>query len=394
MELLIKNVNVVDGLKTFYGDVYIKDGKIFEIGNINKDCKVLNGKGLFLLPSFVDLHAHFREPGYEYKEDILSGSMAAVKGGYTAVNLMGNTNPPCSYMEVVDYVLKKSERVGLLDVHQTVTITRDMLGKDIDHLNLIDERVKFISDDGKGIVNNKVMLLAMQIAKKKNITVISHAEDEEISKIDTRLSENLMIKRDIELAKFTGCSLHVAHVSTREAIEEIANSKDKGFKITCEVTPHHIFGTNSINYKVNPPLREKEDVEALIKAIKKGYVDAIATDHAPHTKEDKEKGAFGISGIEVAFSICFTKLVMEGHITLNELVNIMSENPARIMGLNKGRVEVGYDGDLVLIDVKKKYKIDPDNFLSKGKNNPFTGYEVYGKVISTIKAGKVIFRGD
>jgi len=394
MELLIKNVNVVDGLKTFYGDVYIKDGKIFEIGNINKDCKVLNGQGLFLLPSFVDLHAHFREPGHEYKEDILSGSMAAAKGGYTAVNLMGNTNPPCSYMEIVDYVLKKAEKIGLVDVHQTVTITRNMLGKDIEHLNLIDKRVKFISDDGKGIVNNKVMLLAMQIAKKKNITVISHAEDEEISKIDTRLSENLMIKRDIELAKFTGCRLHVAHVSTREAIEEIANSKDKGLKITCEVTPHHIFGTSSINYKVNPPLREKEDIEALIKAIKKGYVDAIATDHAPHTKEDKENGAFGISGIEVAFSICFTKLVMEGHITLNKLVNIMSENPARIMGLNKGRIEIGYDGDLVLVDIKKKYKIDPDNFLSKGKNNPFAGYEVYGKVISTIKAGKVIFRGD
>lgn len=394
MELLIKNVNIVDSSKAFCGDVYINNGKIEDIGILNRDCEVLDGEGLYLLPSFVDLHAHFREPGYEYKEDILSGSMAAVKGGYTAVNLMGNTNPPCSYMDIVDYVLDRARRIGLVDIHQTVTITKDMLGKDIDHLKLIDERVKFISDDGKGIVNNKVMLLAMQVAKEKGITVISHAEDEEISKIDTRLSENLMTKRDIELAKFTGCSLHIAHVSTKEAMEEIATAKDKGLKITCEVTPHHIFGTSSLNYKVNPPLREREDIEALIRAIKKGYVDAIATDHAPHTKEDKEKGAMGISGIEVAFPICFTKLVLEGHITLNRLIKIMSENPARIMGLNKGKIEVGYDGDLVLVDLKKNYKIDPSSFLSKGKNNPFDGYEVYGRVVSTIKAGKVLFRGD
>jgi len=394
MELLIKNVNIVDSSKAFCGDVYINNGKIEDIGILNKDCEVLDGEGLYLLPSFVDLHAHFREPGCEYKEDILSGSMAAVKGGYTAVNLMGNTNPPCSYMDIVDYVLDRARRIGLVDIHQTVTITKDMLGKDIDHLKLIDERVKFISDDGKGIVNNKVMLLAMQIAKEKGITVISHAEDEEISKIDTRLSENLMTKRDIELAKFTGCSLHIAHVSTKEAMEEIATAKDKGLKITCEVTPHHIFGTSGLNYKVNPPLREREDIEALIRAIKRGYVDAIATDHAPHTKEDKEKGAMGISGIEVAFPICFTKLVLEGHITLNRLIKIMSENPARIMGLNKGKIEVGYDGDLVLVDLKKNYKIDPSSFLSKGKNNPFDGYEVCGRVVSTIKAGKVLFRGD
>ncbi|CCJ33478.1 dihydroorotase [Caloramator australicus] len=394
MELLIKNVNIVDSSKAFCGDVYINNGKIEDIGILNRDCEVLDGEGLYLLPSFVDLHAHFREPGYEYKEDILSGSMAAVKGGYTAVNLMGNTNPPCSYMDIVDYVLDRARRIGLVDIHQTVTITKDMLGKDIDHLKLIDERVKFISDDGKGIVNNKVMLLAMQVAKEKGITVISHAEDEEISKIDTRLSENLMTKRDIELAKFTGCSLHIAHVSTKEAMEEIATAKDKGLKITCEVTPHHIFGTSSLNYKVNPPLREREDIEALIRAIKRGYVDAIATDHAPHTKEDKEKGAMGISGIEVAFPICFTKLVLEGHITLNRLIKIMSENPARIMGLYKGKIEVGYDGDLVLVDLKKNYKIDPSSFLSKGKNNPFDGYEVYGRVVSTIKAGKVLFRGD
>lgn len=394
MELLIKNVNIVDSSKAFCGDVYIKNGRIEDIGILNKGCEVLDGEGLYLLPSFVDLHAHFREPGYEYKEDLLSGSIAAVKGGYTAVNLMGNTNPPCSYMDIVDYVLDKAGRIGLVDVHQTVTITKDMLGSNIDHLKLIDERVKFISDDGKGIVNNKVMLLAMQIAKKKGITVISHAEDDEIFKIDTRLSENLMTKRDIELAKFTGCSLHIAHVSTKEAMEEIASSKDKGFKITCEVTPHHIFGTSSLNYKVNPPLREEEDIESLIKAIKRGYVDAIATDHAPHTKEDKERGAFGISGIEVAFPICFTKLVLEGHITLNRLVKIMSENPARMMGLNKGKIEVGYDGDLVLVDLKKRYKIDTQKFLSKGKNNPFDGYEVYGRVVSTIKAGKVLFRGD
>ncbi|KRQ86237.1 Dihydroorotase [Caloramator mitchellensis] len=393
MELLIKNVNIVDSSDVFCGDVYIKNGKIEEIGNLNRDCEILDGEGLSLLPSFVDLHAHFREPGYEYKEDLLSGSMAAVKGGYTAVNLMANTNPPCSNMGIVDYVLDRAKRIDLVDIHQTVTVTKDLLGKDIEHLNTLDERVRFISDDGKGILSNNIMLHAMLLAKKKGLTVISHAEDEEISKIDTRLSENIMTKRDIELAKFTGANLHIAHVSTKEAIEEIAVEKDKGYKITCEVAPHHLFGTSNLNYRVNPPLREKDDIESLIRAIKKGYVDAIATDHAPHTQEDKLKGAPGISGIETAFSICFTKLVAEGHITLNKLIKLMSENPAKMMLLNKGKIKEGYDGDVVLVDLKHKYKIDSSSFVSKGKNNPFDGQEVFGKVIYTIRKGRIVFKG-
>lgn len=393
MELLIKGARVVDAVQDFVGDVYISEGIISEIGkNINKNCKIISGDGLVLLPSFVDTHAHFRDPGFTYKEDILSGCMAAVKGGYTGVNLMANTKPVCSSMETVSYVLAKAKEIGIVDVHQSVSITRDFNGKDISHLDDIKYPVKIISEDGYDVENSKVMFEAMLKAQEKGLTLMSHCEDNEIAKIDSRLSENMMSWRNIELAKDTGCMFHLAHVSTKESMQYVIDAKKEHTKVTCEVTPHHIALTKEdVNYTVNPPLRNKEDVNFIINSIKEGYVDAIGTDHAPHSKEDKKKGSPGISGIETAFSLCYTKLVKEGHISLNKLSEIMSKNPAAIIGFNKGMISPGYDGDLVLVDTNKKLNIKAEELQSKGKNTPLDGMELYGDIITTIKSGKVVY---
>jgi dihydroorotase len=391
MDLLIKNARVIDWSQDFYGDVYINNGVICEIGrNLDKNCEIIDASGLILMPSFIDLHVHFREPGQTHKEDIRSGSAAAVRGGYTLLNLMANTKPVCSDMDTVNYVLGKSREVGLVDVHQVVSITNNFDGKDISHLDKLNLSVKMISEDGNDVMDTKVMLQAMTKAKESGRTVMCHSEEHSLTKIDTRLSENTMTWRNITLAKFTGCTIHMAHVSTKESLEYVIEAKKKGQKITCEVTPHHIALMDS-DYKVNPPIRNNEDVEFIIQSIKDGWVDAISTDHAPHTLEDKENGAPGISGIETAFSVCYTKLVKENGISLNKLSEVMSRNPAYIMGANKGQIKIGCDGDLVMVDIDKNYEIISKNFISKGKNTPFDGMKVWGKVVETIKGGKVVF---
>lgn len=389
-ELLIKNANIVDSSQNFKGDVYIKNGIISKVGlKLDEDCKTLDAKGLTLIPSFVDMHVHFREPGYEYKEDIKSGSRAALRGGFSAVNLMGNTNPICSTKETLDYVLEKNRQANLIDIHQTVSMTRDFDGEDITHLEEMPECVKFISDDGKGVKNNKIMLDIMNKAKERDWTIISHAEDEDLTPCCTRLSENIITSRDIELAKYTGAKLHMAHVSTIEAIEYIIDAKKKGARVTCEVAPHHIALTDSTDYRVNPPLRKQRDVDSIIDAIKKGYVDVIATDHAPHTEDDKLSGAPGLVGLETAFSVCYTSLVKSGHIDLNKLTEIMSKNPSRLMDLNSGEIKIGQVGNLVLVDLDKEEKIDTSDFASKGKNTPFKDMTFQGRVEKTIIKGEV-----
>ncbi|KMT23289.1 dihydroorotase [Clostridium cylindrosporum] len=396
MELLIKNTRIVDSNNDFKGDLYIKNGIIETMGNnLEADCETIDGEGLVLLPSFTDLHCHFRFPGLTHKEDMLSGSLAAVRGGYTAVNLMGNTNPICSTNEVLKTVLDEAEKIGLLNVHQVVSITKNFDGETLDHLDEIKYPIRFISDDGKGIDKSRVMLNAMMKAKSMGLIIMSHVEHTEIVKEDTRLSENIMTGRDVALARHTGCHLHVCHVSTKEAMEEIIRAKDRGDMVTCEVAPHHIALTSDeVEYRVNPPIRGKEDVNFLIDAIKNGYVDAIATDHAPHTFEDKESGAPGLSGIETSFSVCYTSLVSEGHISLSKLTEIMAKNPAKMMGLNSGEIKLGMNADLVLVDLNKEVTIDSSEFKSKGKNTPFDGKKYKGEVAVTIKDGKVVYRRE
>ncbi|RXI53561.1 dihydroorotase [Clostridium tetani] len=392
MELLIKNSRVVDFSQDFMGDVYIKNGVIHEIGrDLEKNCKTIDGIGKVLMPSFIDLHAHFREPGYTYKEDIESGSMAAAKGGYTYLNLMPNTNPVCSSMDIVNYVINKADEIGLIDVHQAVSITRDFDGQTINHIDELDEKVKVISEDGKDVMNSKTMIKAMEKAKEKNILVMCHCENHDVSAMDMRLAEDTMTWRNITLAQYTGCSVHISHVSTKKSMNYIIDAKRKGQNVTCEVTPHHIALEDGINYRVNPPLRKKEDRDFLIKAIREGLVDAIGTDHAPHSYEDKTKGAPGISGIETAFSVCYSYLVKKKEISLSKLSEIMSKNPSEIMNLNKGQIKIGFMGDLVLVNLEKSYKVNSDSFLSKGKNTPFEGKKLYGQVEKTIKSGKIIY---
>lgn len=398
MNLLIKNVNLIDESNNFFGDIYIENGLIKELGtSLNKECETLDGKGLVLMPAFIDTHAHFRDPGFEYKEDIESGSKAAVRGGYTTVTLMPNTKPVCSSKEVLDYVVNKGKEVGLVDLYQTVSITKNLSGEEINHLKEFEgnPNVKAITDDGKGVSDSKIMMEAMKIAKANNWIVMSHAESPEFSKVDMRLAENMMTWRDITLAKFIDCRLHMSHVSTKEAMKYIIEGKNDGVKVTCEITPHHLALNNKIsNYRVNPPIREEEDVNFLIKAIKMNYVDCIGTDHAPHSKEDKEKGAPGMIGIEQAFSICYTKLVKENHISLNKLSQLMSGNAAKLLNINKGKLQPGFLGDLVLIDLNKKRVFKEEDIVSRSKNTPFNGMEFYGDVVVTIKNGKIVYKGE
>ncbi|MDM0949223.1 dihydroorotase [Clostridium perfringens] len=398
MNLLIKNVNLIDESNNFFGDIYIEKGLIKELGTeLNKECETLDGKGLVLMPAFIDTHAHFRDPGFEYKEDIESGSKAAVRGGYTTVTLMPNTKPVCSSKKVLDYVVNKGKEVGLVDLYQTVSITKNLSGEEINHLREFEgnPNVKAITDDGKGVSDSKIMMEAMKIAKENNWIVMSHAESPEFSKVDMRLAENMMTWRDITLAKFVDCRLHMSHVSTKEAMKYIIEGKNDGVKVTCEITPHHLALNNKIsNYRVNPPIREEEDVNFLIKAIKMNYVDCIGTDHAPHSKEDKEKGAPGMIGIEQAFSICYTKLVKENHISLNKLSQLMSGNAAKLLNINKGKLQPGFLGDLVLIDLNKKIIFKEEDIVSRSKNTPFNGMEFYGDVVVTIKNGKIVYKGE
>ena len=396
MDILIKNERITDSDKEIKGSLLIETGKIKQYGDFEygKKIKTIDGRGHVLMPSFIDTHAHFREPGYEYKENIKTGSMAAAKGGYTAVLLMGNTNPVCDSGETITYILDKGKEAGLVEIIQAGTITRKLEGNDNSHLEEISQYTSFITDDGKGVMNDKIMYDTMIAATKKNMTVISHCENHYFSDTDMRLAENMMTFRDIELARITGCRIHFAHVSTKEAVKRIIEAKEEGLNITFEITPHHIFGDSSVKYRVNPPLRKKEDMEVLIKALTDGSADAVGTDHAPHSMEDKKKGSPGISGIETAFAVCNTVLVKSGKTDLKQLSAVMSEGPARILGLKKGKIEKGYDGDVVLVDPDDEYFIDSEKFVSKGKNTPFDGRKVYGKVLLTIRKGKIVYTGE
>ena len=397
MELLIKNARIIDAFQDFTGDVYIKDGLIDEIGKkINKEnVETIDAEGKVLMPSFVDTHTPFRDPGFTWKEDIETGSKAALRGGYTGVCLMANTKPICSSKETLEYVRNKSKELDLIDVHQCLSVTKDFDGVTLTHLEELkdDPEIRAISDDGVGVANSNTMLQAMKIAKKNNWVIMSHAESPELSKVDMRIAENMMTLRDVELAKITGARLHMCHVSTKECIKYIIDGKMSGANITLEVTPHHIGLTRDINdYRVNPPIREKEDVEAIISAIKLGMVDTIGTDHAPHTAEEKKNGSPGMVGLETAFPICYTKLVRENGISINKLSGLMSFNGAKLLGMNKGKVSVGTEGDLVLVDLDKKIKVDSKEFLSKGKNTPFEGMEFYGEILATIKGGVIKYK--
>jgi dihydroorotase len=436
--LLIRGGRIIDPSQGWdsVGDVFVSDGRIVWIGNGSierpeKDISSINAGGLVVCPGFIDLHCHLREPGFEDKETIASGTAAAARGGYTTVCSMPNTDPPVDTRSVVDYVRETAEKQGVVRVLPVGCITKGRQGRELVEMSeLAESGVIAFSDDGDPVSSSRLMTLAMEYARDLGVPIFDHCEDEELSSggsvnegwLSVRLglkgipaaAEEMIVARDIALAEFTRARVHICHVSTARAVELIGRAKEKGLMVTAEVTPHHlvltedrVLGRDPGNYKqigydtnakVNPPLRTREDAEALIKGLNSGIIDAIATDHAPHTLTDKmcEFGlaAFGISGFETAFGSLMS-LVHKGRLSLNILVEKLTSAPAAIIG-NKygglGTLQRGSVADVVLFDPDRDWEVKAEHFVSKGKNTPFDGDQLTGKVVMTIVAGKVVYQ--
>ena len=389
MKQIFKNCYAFDDVKISKKPIYVEDGIIVEAFKENEADQVIDCENLTLVPSFVDMHVHFRDPGFTYKEDLETGSHSALAGGYSSVLLMGNTNPTVSSPDIYNDIIKRGKDLDLIDIEQVYTITENFDGKTLDHLDSMPESVKYISDDGHGVNDDMVMYKAMEKAKELGVVMTLHEEVDEVSDVDYEIAEDAMTLRDCYYAYKLNCPVHFSHVSTKGAITAIKYFKDLGAPITCEVTPHHLLladkGREEV--KVNPPIRKEEDRKTLIEMIKNGTVDAISTDHAPHSKEDKEKGAPGFIGIETAFSTCYEILVKSGEISLNDLIKIMATNPSKLLGLNKGKLEVGYEADFTLIDLDESYIYKEEDIKSKSKNSLLIDQELFGKVKKVYKKG-------
>lgn len=398
--ILIRNVRVVDANKDELKDVLINNGIIKKISksisletikeeavideNIepeNISIEIINGEGYVLMPSFIDPHTHLRDPGLTHKEDLETGQKAALRGGFTVLCPMANTKPVCDNKEVMEYVINKAKDLNLCDIKQVCAITKDLDGEEMIDIPSMRKYTDLFSDDGYTLFDEVILKKALKLSQELNFKVLTHCQP-----------EFEIVERDLKILKEIGGNLHICHISLEDTLEEIKKYKKEGHKFTCEVGPHHIYGYG-LDYKVNPSFAEEEDMKALIQGIKDGYIDMIGTDHAPHTADDKVNGAPGISNIEVAFQMV-NKVFKENDISLNKLSEMMSYNPAKLLQLNQGLVEEGLRADLVLIDENKKDIIDTDKFISKGKNNPFNGQKIIGKILLTIRDGKVAYRAE
>lgn len=419
-KLLIKGGTAVlpEGEKVC--DILVDGDKIVKIaGNVeDKAAKVIDAKGLHVFPGLIDMHVHLREPGFEYKEDIASGSAAAVRGGFTQVCCMPNTQPVCDNAAVVGYIIARAKEVGLCKVRPIGAITKGEQGETLAEIGKMKEAgAVALSDDGKPVPSARMMRLGMEYASDFGLICLSHCEDKSLAdggcvnegynstlaglKGIPRAAEEVMIAREIVLAETLGKRVHICHVSTKGGVRLLRDAKARGVAVTAETCPHYFALTDDIilsydaNTKVNPPVREAEDVEAIKEGLKDGTLDCIVTDHAPHHADEKnveyDLAAFGISGIETSFSLSYTHLVKGGVLTLGQLAERMSGAPARILGLEGGALKEGGVADIMLADLNEKYVIDSKKFVSKGKNTPFNGSEVYGRVKATIVDGKVRF---
>lgn len=419
-KLLIKGGTAVlpEGEKVC--DILVDGDKIVRIAeNVeDKAAKVIDAKGLHVFPGLIDMHVHLREPGFEYKEDIASGSAAAVRGGFTQVCCMPNTQPVCDNAAVVGYIIARAKKVGLCKVRPIGAITKGEQGETLAEIGKMKEAgAVALSDDGKPVPSARMMRLGMEYASDFGLICLSHCEDKSLAdggcvnegynstlaglKGIPRAAEEVMIAREIVLAETLGKRVHICHVSTKGGVRLLRDAKARGVAVTAETCPHYFALTDDIilsydaNTKVNPPVREAEDVEAIKEGLKDGTLDCIVTDHAPHHADEKnveyDLAAFGISGIETSFSLSYTHLVKGGVLTLGQLAERMSGAPARILGLEGGALKEGGVADIMLADLNEKYVIDSRKFVSKGKNTPFNGSEVYGRVKATIVDGKVRF---
>ncbi len=435
--ILIRGGHIIDPSQNLdaIGDLSIKDDRVEWLGTQSATPSeaetVLNAAGLIVTPGFIDLHCHLRQPGFEEAETIATGTLAAARGGFTTVCCMPNTQPPLDSLASVDYVKQVASAEGHVRVLPIACITKGRKGLELVEMDeLAKAGVVAFSDDGEPVSSSRVMRLAMEYATRLGVPIIDHCEDKGLSQdgvmnegwVSARLglrgipsaAEEVMVARDIRLAELTGARLHIAHVSTRGSVEIVRHAKEKGIAVTAEVTPHHLTlteervmgvepGSNTLHFydtsaKVNPPLRTREDTTSLIKGIKDGTIDAIATDHAPHTLVDKlcefDIAAFGISGLETALG-CLMLLVHNKEIDLITLVSLLTCKPAKIIG-NKfgelGTLRPGCPADITLFDPDREWMVDSRTFASKGKNTPFEGQVLKGKIMATIVQGKIVYR--
>lgn len=416
--LLIKNGRVIDPVNTIDGpfDVLIQDGKIAKVGRVDKAPKeVIDAKGLLVVPGLIDIHVHVREPGREDKETIETALNAAVAGGFTSIATMANSGIPVDTDVTVAYVKNRAKEIGLCNVYPIGAVTRGLKGEELAELALMAKAgaVAF-SDDGRPIANSRLMRRALDYCKMLDRPIISHCEDPELTRSALmnegqtsfelglrgwpNVAEEIMIARDIALARYTGGRLHLAHVSTAEGLEHLLKAKREGVRVTAEATPHHLtlsdetLKTYEGKYKMNPPLRSRASVDALVKALAEGVIDCIASDHAPHTEDEKtdelSQCPNGIVGLETTVGVIFTQLA--DRVSLPRLVAALTCMPARILGIPKGTLSEGADADVTLIDPKASWIIDPSKFRSKGRSTPFEGMKCTAKVVHTIVGGRVV----
>lgn len=423
--LVIKNGRVIDPASNRDGsfDVVIEGEKVTDIvkpGGKFTDATVIDAAGCIVAPGFIDLHTHLREPGYEYKETIESGTASAAAGGFTSICCMANTDPVNDHAAITDFITKKAREVGLVNVFPIGALTKGLKGEEIAPMGELKEAgcVAF-SDDGRTVAKPSVMRTCMEYAKTFGLPVIVHAIDECLAgagvmhegfvslktglKGIPREAEEIVIARDILVARLTGASLHIAHISTEGGVDLVRQAKKRGLPVTAEVTPHHLALTDealadyNTNAKMMPPLRSEGDRKALIQALSEGVIDAIATDHAPHAIVDKEvefdRAAFGVIGFETALQIIL-QLVDNKELSIIDMIHRLTVNPARIAGINRGCLSKGAIADVVIFDPKAPVVIDPTKFLSKGRNTPFAGMKLKGQVKKTVVGGKIVYSGE
>lgn len=410
---LIDPANSIDAVK----DILVKEGKVAEIeDNIDVSAdKVIDASGLIVMPGLIDLHVHFRDPGYERKETIATGSRAAAMGGFTTVCAMPNTNPVTDNAIMIEYALSP-KRDAVVNVLPIGAITKGQKGEELADIGqMAAAGACAISEDGRSVDDPALMKNAMRYSKMFDLPIFDHCEEIRLAKGSMNAgerasmlglkgigddSEELIVSRDIILAKATGAKLHICHISTEGSVDQVRNAKKMGLPVTAEAAPHHFtlcdedITDYDSNYKMNPPLRSRRDLEVIRQALKDNTIEVIATDHAPHHIDDKncefEKAANGIIGLETSFALSYTELVESGLLSLNDMVAKMTANPARILGSGKGQLRVGSEADIAVADIENKYTIDVNTMVSKAKNTPFGGREVKGKVLYTICGGEVI----
>lgn len=424
-KLLIKNGRVVDPASGIdrVTDVLLANAIVRKVEDniIAPEAEVFDATGLVVTPGFIDMHVHLREPGFVHAETIETGARAAAAGGFTTICCMPNTSPVNDSAHVTSYIVERARRAAAVNVFPIGAITKGSNGEDLAAIGAMKRAgIVAISDDGRPVMNARVMRRAMETARSHDIPVIDHCEDLNLSAggdmheglVSTKLglrgipscSEDVIVARDILLAEVTGARFHVAHLSTRHSVAMVAEAKRRGLPVTCEVTPHHFAIHDGellpydSNYKMKPPIRCSHDVEACIAGIASGVVDALATDHAPHAGSEKmqefEKCPFGILGLETAIGLTLQRLVVSGIISLQRMIELYTTGPAGILKLNRGTLKPGSPGDVTVLDLQRKWTYDVNKSFSKSRNSPFDGYEFPGGPVATIVAGKIVWQAE